>query len=305
MIAKIGNTGLVSSGFGDNIFVDVGITTLSTSTTSSNATFTGGQSLKTVTNYGANDTFNFVQGNLTFTDYGTGTRLTLGAGNATINETKGGAVISVGAGTQTVVLRGDGNSLWIGDTTAGTASSITSYGNANFIAARNGNVTLEEKGANDTVWLGDGSDIVNIGRGHAGPTSDIVHLGNGAKNTISVYAGGNTIYGGTGMTFLNENTTGTGVGNTVVANAAGGSIVFGAGFTLGKGDHLDLTQILMGRGGVTSANAASFIDDMLSGANTVLTIHGLGGTVTATLNGVGAVPLSALISSHFLVLPGA
>ena len=298
MITKVGTTTILDSGAGDSYLVAAGITTLETTTAASGESFTGGASLTSVTNYGKGESFNFTQGNIKFVDDGTGTSFVAGNGNANISTTNGGARIVLGNGTQTVSLRGNGNAFSMGNTTTGT-STITTYGGANQVIAGNGTIVYNEDGAGDQVILGSGSDTVYIGRAATAPTSDVLQLGNGTTNTIWTYASGNTINGGTGMTFLDEEST----GNTVVANAAGGSITFGGAFKLSGGDHLDLTQLLAGEGGVNAGNVASFITESMNGSTLMLAVKGLNGTENVTMTAAGSQTLSTLISDHFLVLP--
>ena len=264
--------------------IGAGYTSLSVTSLSAFETFTGGATLASVSNQGSYDTFNFTQGTMTFTDSGNFTNVTLGNGNTTLTST------------------GAHDTYKLGDTVGATGkSTVTLTGNNAALTGGNGTYTVTSRGLYENVTLGNGSDTVNVyAPGGSGASSgDVFHLGNGARNTLNVYSSNNTIYAGTGLTFLSENNLGSGVNNTVVANAAGGQVSFAGNFTAATGDHLDLTQILGGKGGVTAATLGNFVR---LNAN-VLTVTGDHGTETVTLSSRGSYTMDSLTKSNFFVLP--
>jgi hypothetical protein len=283
MLTKTGST-LIDSSIGDVVFVDASITALVTTATSSNETFTGGASLTSLSIRGTGETFNFVQGSMSVADYGDGTKVTLGNGNATITD------------------NGAGNTYRIGNTASSAGHSVINLiGNDATVIAGDGTMQVVARGTHENVTLGNGSNSLTVyAPAGTGPAGDIFHLGNGAQNSLTLFASNNTIYAGTGMTFISESNTGTNTNNTVVLNANGGKVSFAGNFTLKTGDHADLTQILAGQGGVTATNIGSFV----SVSQNNLTVTGLHGTATITL-AASSVPytLASLVQNNFFILP--
>jgi hypothetical protein len=230
--------------------------TLSTGSTATGDTITGGSGFDNLILNGSGNTANGgAGGGYTEVD-GTGDTVNGGTGPQAINVNASGNTVNVGSGSETITLASGSN----GDTVTGGSGSdtITALGNSENITGGTGPELINGTGTGDTITAGSGNDTINVFN-----SNDTVIAGSGS-DTIGLYGNADVVTGGTGpgtiITGGTGDTVNAGSGNLDIIKAAGtlqfndnSSVLYSdtvVGFSQAAGDHIHLAT------GDTVANTA-------------------------------------------------